>query len=470
MMKCFPCFSAKERKRAMRREVLPLAFSKLQYRCLTQDEAHDLGRLSKAERALLAENREQNIFSFKFRDLATATDNFSPENLLGQGGFGRVFKGILDTGQIVAVKQLDRDGSQGNKEFMVELLTLSILRHPNLVQLVGYCVHGNQRLLVYEYMPLGSLNTHLFGIPPEQAPLSWYLRMKIAFGSALGLECLHDDKGARPFIYRDLKCTNILLDENYNPKLSDFGLAKLAPRDGGVAAMTKVEGTFGYFAPEYASNRELSVKSDVYSFGVVMLELITGRPVVDNTRPSEEQNLVAWARPMFTDQKRIEYLVDPLLKGYYPQQGLKHAVAVAMMCLQVAPTSRPMISDVVVALMELAIPPEEESSTSSHLKESSQQEKALIRGKNKILEEEPSFSSNLAESSQQEKLLMRGKYKALKGETSTSSNLAKSSQQEKPPMPQRYRTLAEALQWTLETVEEGAEEDETQQWPEFWRR
>ncbi|KAJ3688145.1 hypothetical protein LUZ61_017309 [Rhynchospora tenuis] len=448
----------------MRNEVLPLAYAKLRYRLLTQNGEQGLWRrLSKAERAFVPESPD-NISRFKFRDLVTYTDDFSLENLLGQGGFGSVYKGTLDNGQIVAVKQLNRNGSQGTKEFLVELFTLCVLSHPNLVQLVGYCIHRNQRLLVYEYMPSGSLETHLFGIPPNQAPLSWYLRMKIALGSALGLECLHTNK-TRQFIYRDLKCSNILLDEYYNPKLSDFGLAKLAPREGDVVATPTIVGTFGYFAPEYASRGELSVKSDVYSFGVVLLELITGRRVVDNTRPSEEQNLVGWARPMLKDQKKIEHLVDPLLKGHYPREGLKQAAAVAILCLQDAPASRPMISDVVVALMELAIPPEEESSTSSDLGESSQQEKALMRGKNKILEGEGSTSSNLAESSQEEKQLMkqlmRGKFKVVEWESSTSSNSAKRSQQEKLPMPQKYKTLAEALQWALEPVKEEDEEDES---------
>ncbi|XP_059446566.1 serine/threonine-protein kinase PBL27 [Corylus avellana] len=292
--------------------------------------------------------------TFTFRELATATKNFRPECLLGEGGFGHVYKGRLEsTGQVVAVKQLDRNGLQGNREFLVEVLMLSLLHHPNLVNLIGYCADGDQRLLVYEFMPLGSLEDHLHDLPQDKKPLDWNTRMKIAAGAAKGLEYLHD-KANPPVIYRDLKSSNILLDEVYHPKLSDFGLAKLGPVGDKTHVSTRVMGTYGYCAPEYAMTGQLTLKSDVYSFGVVFLELITGRKAIDNTRAPGEHNLVAWARPLFKDRRKFPKMADPLLQGRYPMRGLYQALAVAAMCLQEQAATRPLIGDVVTALTYLA--------------------------------------------------------------------------------------------------------------------
>ncbi|XWS68781.1 hypothetical protein CRYUN_Cryun04dG0121800 [Craigia yunnanensis] len=291
---------------------------------------------------------------FTLRELAAATKNFRPESFLGEGGFGRVYKGLLEnTGQVVAVKQLDRNGLQGNREFLVEVLMLSLLHHPNLVNLIGYCADGDQRLLVYEFMPLGSLEDHLHDLPPEKEPLDWNTRMKIAAGAAKGLEYLHD-KANPPVIYRDFKSSNILLVEGFHPKLSDFGLAKLGPVGDKSHVSTRVMGTYGYCAPEYAMTGQLTVKSDVYSFGVVFLELITGRKAIDSTRPHGEQNLVTWARPLFNDGRKFSKLADPRLHGRYPMRGLYQALAVASMCIQEQAATRPLIGDVVTALSYLA--------------------------------------------------------------------------------------------------------------------
>ncbi|EYU33629.1 hypothetical protein MIMGU_mgv1a0264361mg, partial [Erythranthe guttata] len=231
---------------------------------------------------------------FTYKEVSAATNNFKPESLIGEGGFGRVYKGHLNSKNIdVAVKQLDRNGFQGNKEFLVEVLVLSLLHHPNLVNLVGYCAEGTQRVLVYEYMQNGSLEDHLLNLSPERKPLDWNTRMKIAEGAARGLEYLHETANP-PVIYRDFKASNILLDVDFNPRLSDFGLAKLGPVGEKTHISTRVMGTYGYCAPEYASTGQLSTKSDVYSFGVVFLEIITGRRVIDTSRPSEEQNLITW--------------------------------------------------------------------------------------------------------------------------------------------------------------------------------
>lgn len=292
--------------------------------------------------------------TFSFRELAVATKNFKADCLLGEGGFGRVYKGkLMSTNQMVAIKQLDHNGLQGNREFLVEVLMLRLLHHPNLVNLIGYCAEGDQRLLVYEYMPLGSLQDHLHDLPPEKRRLEWNTRMKIAAGAAKGLEYLHD-KANPPVIYRDLKCSNILLGEGFFPKLSDFGLAKLGPVGDKTHVSTRVMGTYGYCAPEYAMTGQLTLKSDIYSFGVFLLELITGRKAIDNSRSARDHNIVAWARPMFRERSKFAQMADPGLQGRYPARGLYQALAVAAMCVHEQPTMRPLIADVVTALAYLA--------------------------------------------------------------------------------------------------------------------
>ncbi|KAL0918764.1 hypothetical protein M5K25_010796 [Dendrobium thyrsiflorum] len=294
--------------------------------------------------------------TFTFRQLAAATKNFRQECFLGEGGFGSVHKGRLETGEIVAVKQLDRNGLQGNKEFLVEVLMLSLLHHPNLVNMIGYCADGDQRLLVYEYLSLGSLENHLHDLPPDKEPLDWNTRMKIAAGAANGLDYLHN-VASPPVIYRDLKSANILLDADFQPKLSDFGLAKLGPTDDKSHVSTRVMGTYGYCAPEYAMTGQLTVKSDVFSFGVVLLELITGRRAFDSTRAHGEQNLILWVKPLFNDRRRLSKLADPRLQGRYPMRGLYQALAVASMCIQEHPAARPSVTDIVTALSYLASHP-----------------------------------------------------------------------------------------------------------------
>ncbi|KAK7352171.1 hypothetical protein VNO80_17589 [Phaseolus coccineus] len=291
--------------------------------------------------------------SFGFRELAAATRGFKEVNLIGEGGFGRVYKGRLSTGELVAVKQLSHDGRQGFQEFVTEVLMLSLLHHSNLVKLIGYCTDGDQRLLVYEYMPMGSLEDHLFDPTQDKEPLSWSSRMKIAVGAARGLEYLHC-KADPPVIYRDLKSANILLDNEFNPKLSDFGLAKLGPVGDNTHVSTRVMGTYGYCAPEYAMSGKLTLKSDIYSFGVVLLELITGRRAIDASRKPGEQNLVSWSRPYFSDRRKFVHMVDPLLQGNFPLRCLHQAIAITAMCLQEQPKFRPLIGDIVVALEYLA--------------------------------------------------------------------------------------------------------------------
>ncbi|KAJ8766444.1 hypothetical protein K2173_022503 [Erythroxylum novogranatense] len=365
---CFPCFGSSNKEGSGSGGVVKEVAKKDSVKEGSVPQSHHVGRVNsdksksrsgsdpKKEPSIPKDGSTANIAAqtFTFRELAAATKNFRQDCLLGEGGFGRVYKGRLEsTGQVVAVKQLDRNGLQGNREFLVEVLMLSLLHHPNLVNLIGYCADGDQRLLVYEFMPLGSLEDHLHDLPPDREPLDWNTRMKIAAGAAKGLEYLHD-KANPPVIYRDLKSSNILLDEGYHPKLSDFGLAKLGPVGDKTHVSTRVMGTYGYCAPEYAMTGQLTLKSDVYSFGVVFLELITGRKAIDNARTHGEHNLVAWARPLFKDRRKFPKMADPLLQGRYPMRGLYQALAVAAMCLQEQAATRPLIGDVVTALTYLA--------------------------------------------------------------------------------------------------------------------
>ncbi|KAF6144324.1 hypothetical protein GIB67_024551 [Kingdonia uniflora] len=363
-MSCFSCFSSHDKKSSKRVNNIPAYPRESPGRHHDNHKTKNCGDAANKKHGVEKDgNGNIAAQTFTFRELASATKNFRQECLLGEGGFGRVYKGRLENGgQLSAIKQLDRNGLQGNREFLVEVLMLSLLHHQNLVNLIGYCADGDQRLLVYEYMPLGSLEDHLLDLPDDQKPLGWFTRMKIATGAAKGLEYLHD-KANPPVIYRDLKASNILLDEEFNPKLSDFGLAKLGPIGDKVHVSSRVMGTYGYCAPEYAMTGQLTLKSDVYSFGVVLLELITGRRAIDTTRPHEQQNLVTWAQPYFKDPNKFPAMADPLLKGEFPVRGLNQAVAVAAMCLQEEATVRPLISDVVTALSFLALAPTAEEGT-----------------------------------------------------------------------------------------------------------
>ncbi|KAG6524244.1 hypothetical protein ZIOFF_014150 [Zingiber officinale] len=228
--------------------------------------------------------------SFSYNELYNMTNGFSPQNILGEGGFGCVYKGQLPDGKEIAAKQLKVGSGQGEREFKAEVEIISRVHHRHLVSLVGYCISDNQRLLVYDFVPNGTLDSHLHG--NETAVLDWPTRVKIAAGAARGIAYLHEDCHPR-IIHRDIKSSNILLDNNFEAQVSDFGLARLA-MDAKTHVTTRVIGTFGYMAPEYASSGKLTERSDVYSFGVVLLELITGRKPVDDTQPMGEESLVEW--------------------------------------------------------------------------------------------------------------------------------------------------------------------------------
>ncbi|XP_073008219.1 probable serine/threonine-protein kinase PBL7 [Typha latifolia] len=277
--------------------------------------------------------------SFMLWELAAITNDFNIESLVGMGNYGRVYKGEpLKGDQVVAVKQLDQDGVQGKEEIFANFISLSHLNHPNLVNLIGYCADDDERLLVYEFMPLGSLEDHLHDLPPNKKPLDWNTRMKIAAGVAQGLEYLHNQINP-PVIYRFIKSSNILLGEGYHPKLSDVGLEIFFP----TRAMT----AYGYCAPESILEGNLTVESDVYSFGVLLLELITGRKAIDSKRCYAEQLLVAWAGPLLVDETKFSSLADPLLQGQFPPMSLHEALYLVVMCLDGQEANRPPIEYVV---------------------------------------------------------------------------------------------------------------------------
>ncbi|KAH1146572.1 hypothetical protein AAZX31_15G102100 [Glycine max] len=365
-MGCLPCCKSKAESSSSTASSGKISKGRRTFKSLASAMSHKTG--SSRQRRIDAEIRKygsakNDVKVFTYAQLAEATNNYNPDCLVGKGGFGNVYKGFLKSvDQTVAVKVLNREGVQGTHEFFAEILMLSMVQHPNLVKLIGYCAEDHHRILVYEFMANGSLENHLLDIGAYKEPLDWKNRMKIAEGAARGLEYLHNS--AEPaIIYRDFKSSNILLDENFNPKLSDFGLAKIGPKDGQDHVSTRVMGTFGYCAPEYAASGQLSTKSDIYSFGVVFLEIITGRRVFDASRATEEQNLIEWAQPLFKDRTKFTLMADPLLKGQFPVKGLFQALAVAAMCLQEEADTRPYMDDVVTALAHLAVQRVEEKDT-----------------------------------------------------------------------------------------------------------
>ncbi|XP_073222257.1 receptor-like serine/threonine-protein kinase ALE2 isoform X3 [Cicer arietinum] len=290
-----------------------------------------------------------SVKTFSLSELEKATDKFNSKRVLGEGGFGRVYSGTLEDGAEVAVKLLTRDNNQnGDREFIAEVEMLSRLHHRNLVKLIGICIEGRRRCLVYELVPNGSVESHLHGDDKKNGPLDWDARMKIALGAARGLAYLHEDSNPR-VIHRDFKASNVLLEDDFTPKVSDFGLAREAT-EGSNHISTRVMGTFGYVAPEYAMTGHLLVKSDVYSYGVVLLELLTGRKPVDMSQPQGQENLVTWARPLLTSREGLEQLVDPSLAGSYSFDDMAKVAAIASMCVHPEVTQRPFMGEVVQAL------------------------------------------------------------------------------------------------------------------------
>ncbi|CAJ1933121.1 unnamed protein product [Sphenostylis stenocarpa] len=317
-----------------------------------------------------------NLKNFSLTELTAATRNFRKDSVLGEAGFGSVFKGWIDdhslsaakpgTGIVVAVKRLGQDSFQGHKEWLArrgmtyeasledEVNYLGQLSHPHLVKLIGYCFEDRDRLLVYEFMPRGSLENHLFMRGSYFHPISWGLRLKVAFGAAKGLAFLHSAE--TKVIYRDFKTSNVLLDSNYNAKLADLGLAKDAPTLDKSHVSTRVMGTYGYAAPEYLATGHVSAKSDVFSFGVVLLELLSGRRAVDKNRPSGQHNLVEWAKPYLANKRKILRVLDNRLEGQYDVDDALKVATLALRCLATESKLRPTMDEVVKDLEQLQVP------------------------------------------------------------------------------------------------------------------
>ncbi|XP_010545704.1 PREDICTED: proline-rich receptor-like protein kinase PERK15 [Tarenaya hassleriana] len=286
---------------------------------------------------------------FTYEELSRATSNFSNMNLIGQGGFGYVHKGTLQDGRIVAIKQLKAGSGQGEREFQAEIQIISRVHHRHLVSLFGYCMTGSQRLLVYEFVPNKTLEYHLH--EKGRPVMEWPTRMKIGLGAAKGLAYLHEDCNPR-IIHRDIKAANILLDESFEAKLADFGLAK-SSLDTDTHVSTRIMGTFGYLAPEYAASGKLTGKSDVFSFGVVLLELITGRRPVDKAQPFADDSIVDWAKPLMMQvlsDGNFDVLVDPKLERNYDTSEMTRMVACAAASVRHSAKRRPKMSQIVRAL------------------------------------------------------------------------------------------------------------------------
>ncbi|KAL3733933.1 hypothetical protein ACJRO7_023309 [Eucalyptus globulus] len=287
------------------------------------------------------------IGSFTLRQIKAATNNFDAANKIGEGGFGSVYKGLLLDGTAIAVKQLSSKSKQGNREFVTELGMISALQHPHLVKLYGCCIEGNQLLLVYEYMENNSLARALFGPEEFQLKLDWWTRHKICVGIAKGLAYLHEESRLK-IVHRDIKATNVLLDKDLNSKISDFGLAKLDEEDN-THISTKIAGTYGYMAPEYAMHGYLTEKADVYSFGIVALEVVSGRSNTSYQKKEKCFYLLDWAR-VLKERGNLMDLVDQRLGSHFDEKEVLAMIKVALLCTNATAALRPPMSSVVSML------------------------------------------------------------------------------------------------------------------------
>ncbi|XP_060672397.1 cysteine-rich receptor-like protein kinase 10 [Ziziphus jujuba] len=294
-------------------------------------------------------NGSLEVLVIGLRTIKVATENFSNAFKLGEGGFGPVYKGILGDGQEIAVKRLSSHSGQGLDELKTEVMLVAQLLHRNLVKLLGYCLENEEKLLVYEYVPNGSLDKILFD-DQKQSSLEWKTRFKIIVGIARGLLYLHEDSQLR-VIHRDLKASNILLDENLNPKISDFGLAKMFSGSQTQANTRRICGTYGYMAPEYVKHGKFSTKSDVYSFGILVLEIITGQKI---SSPQNYANLQSHAWQHWTNGIALE-LMDPTMDGHWSKQEVLSCIHIGLLCVQEAAINRPKMSNVITMFSNLSV-------------------------------------------------------------------------------------------------------------------
>ncbi|CAI9087497.1 OLC1v1021576C1 [Oldenlandia corymbosa var. corymbosa] len=313
--------------------------------CFGSSRVDQKGKGSAYQGAGNAEDLLGKTKHFTYKELSAATDQFHQRNKIGRGGFGTVFKGNLRNGTPVAVKTLSAFSKQGLREFLTEIEAISNVRHPNLVQLYGCCVHGDNRILVYEYLENNSLDSVLLG-RFRTIKLDWSKRAAICLGTAKGLAYLHEELVPR-IVHRDIKASNILLKRDFTPKIGDFGLAKLFPDDI-THISTKIAGTTGYLAPEYALGGQLTMKADVYSFGVVLLEIVSGKSSSRSNWGGTEKLLLEWAWELYQGEKLMD-LVDPELDDIPEQEALRY-IKVALFCTQANASRRPSMSQVVSML------------------------------------------------------------------------------------------------------------------------
>ncbi|XVE63384.1 hypothetical protein DITRI_Ditri07aG0016000 [Diplodiscus trichospermus] len=292
-------------------------------------------------------SRNADLPFFDFKTIAAATDNFSSDNKLGQGGFGTVYKGVLFNGKEIAVKRLSKYSGQGIKEFRNEIVLIAKLQHRNLASILGCCIEGEEKMLVYEYLPNKSLNSIIFD-ESKRSLLDWKKRFEIICGIGRGILYLHQDSKLR-IIHRDLKASNILLDAAMNPKISDFGMARIFGGDQIEGNTNRVVGTYGYMSPEYAMEGHFSMKSDVYSFGVLLLEIITGRKNIGYYPDSPSGNLIGHIWKLWNEGKTLE-LMDEMMEQVFPEHEALRCVQVGLLCVQLRPEDRPVMQTVLLML------------------------------------------------------------------------------------------------------------------------
>ncbi|KAK5782811.1 probable serine/threonine-protein kinase PBL19 isoform X2 [Gossypium arboreum] len=358
-MKCFPIF-IKDKPKNKNRGTGSVFETKNLAKSQDYSDSSQTSKSFQSSKSIpeLYKEKQQNLRVFSLEELSDATNGFNRTLKIGEGGFGSVYKGTIKPlgGRghplVVAIKKLNTHGLQGHKEWLAEVQFLGVVNHANLVKLLGYCCadgeRGIQRLLVYEFMSNRSLEDHLFN---KTSTLLWKTRLEIMLGAAQGLAYLHEGLEVK-VIYRDFKSSNVLLDECFKPKLSDFGLAREGPTGDRTHVSTAVVGTYGYAAPEYIDTGHLTIQSDIWTFGVVLYEIITGRRTVERNRPTSEQKLLEWVKNFPPDSKRFSMIIDPRLQNDYSFSAAQKVGQLAKSCLNKNAKERPTMSQVAESLKQ----------------------------------------------------------------------------------------------------------------------
>ncbi|TYJ07799.1 hypothetical protein E1A91_A11G031200v1 [Gossypium mustelinum] len=358
-MKCFPIF-IKDKPKNKNRGTGSVFETKNLAKSQDYSDSSQTSKSFQSSKSIpeLYKEKQQNLRVFSLEELSDATNGFNRTLKIGEGGFGSVYKGTIKPlgGRghplVVAIKKLNTHGLQGHKEWLAEVQFLGVVNHANPVKLLGYCCadgeRGIQRLLVYEFMSNRSLEDHLFN---KTSTLLWKTRLEIMLGAAQGLAYLHEGLEVK-VIYRDFESLNVLLDESFKPKLSDFGLAREGPTGDRTHVSTAVVGTYGYAAPEYIHTGHLTIQSDIWTFGVVLYEIITGRRTVERNRPTSEQKLLEWVKNFPPDSKRFSMIIDPRLQNDYSFSAAQKVGQLAKSCLNKNAKERPTMSQVAESLKQ----------------------------------------------------------------------------------------------------------------------